>query len=98
MEDAFINIGMEEAKFFDDQFFVKGTDTEGGDQEKYTDFKHIEVPECLSSPPKFHFWNQFWPIFNRKYYLMIRSISVVISLLMPIIFITAGILVSKTVF
>lgn len=50
LEDAFINIGMEESKYLSEK-------TSNNEQEKFTDFNEIKTPDCLNRPPEFLFFN-----------------------------------------
>ncbi|KAL4503253.1 hypothetical protein ABPG72_000859 [Tetrahymena utriculariae] len=87
LEDAFINIGMDEEKY------LNPGEYQG--QEKFTDFSNIAVPECLQKPPVFDFLNQTFACFQRKIFMTIRSASIFISFFLPMALQLAGLFVAK---
>ncbi|KAL4455080.1 hypothetical protein ABPG74_006462 [Tetrahymena malaccensis] len=87
LEDAFINIGMDEEKY------LNPGEQQG--QEKFTDFSNIPVPECLQKPPVFDFFNQTLACFQRKIFMTIRSVSIFISFFLPMALQLAGLFVAK---
>lgn len=88
LEDAFVNIGMDEEKFLNKEA-KDAPDT----KEKYTDFSDIQIPAILSQPPSFNFFQQCIALFLRKFHVTIRSISIVISFFFPIIYLIFAIVI-----
>lgn len=59
LEDAFINIGMDEERFLErnkNRLSGLGTDKkEATTKNEYTNFSDIAVPDCLKNPPTYSF-------------------------------------------
>ena len=49
LEDAFINIGIEENNFLEEN--------KTNHQEKYTDFSNIDIPACINRVPTYNFFS-----------------------------------------
>lgn len=90
LEDAFVNIGMDEDKFFkgneDEQKNLNDIkdNLEHNVEAKYTYFEDIEKPECLQNPPIYKFHTQFFACFLRKYYCTIRNFTNYVSFFVPL--------------
>lgn len=58
LEDAFVNIGMDEEKFLEkNQRRLSGivTNQKSDNKNEYTNFSDITVPDCLKNPPTYDF-------------------------------------------
>jgi ATP-binding cassette subfamily A (ABC1) protein 3 len=56
LEDAFINIGMDEERFLErNQRRMSGVGKQADVKNEFTNFSDIEVPQCLKNPPTFSF-------------------------------------------
>ncbi|KRX07798.1 P-loop containing nucleoside triphosphate hydrolase [Pseudocohnilembus persalinus] len=107
LEDAFINIGMEEQKEEEEKKELKKLKEQGVEnpeeylknqnQAKFTNFDSIPIPEILKQPPNVTFWVQFYALYLRKFYSAIRSRDLMFAFIMPIIFIFFGIYVTKLI-
>lgn len=90
LEDAFVNIGMDEDKFFknDDHNRKKLDEIKDGVEHqadvKYTYFEDIEKPECLANPPVYKFRTQFTACYLRKFYCTIRNFTNYVSFFVPL--------------
>ena len=96
LEDAFINIGMEEEKYLQSkQGNVEElkNEVENKNEAKYTNFQDLKKPACLAKPPVYSFWTQFTAIFMRKYYFTIRSISSYVAIVIPLVILVVGCLI-----
>ncbi|KAL4509467.1 hypothetical protein ABPG73_022683 [Tetrahymena malaccensis] len=90
LEDAFINIGMDE-----DKYLNPSENQTQLVQEKFTDFSNISLPECLKKAPIFDFLNQTYGCFLRKTFITMRSISIVISFFLPLLLQLVGVFVAN---
>lgn len=100
LEDAFINIGMDEEKFMDNQINRKSMplkDVRLSMENRKIDKKYemnsfdkIKKPDCLSNPPVYRFSSQLTAIFFRKYYYTVRTFSSYLSLFIPLVLLIAG--------
>ncbi|EAR96798.2 transporter family ABC domain protein (macronuclear) [Tetrahymena thermophila SB210] len=90
LEDAFINIGMDENKYLN-----PSENQTQLVQEKFTDFSNIALPECLKKAPIFDFLNQTFGCFQRKVFITMRSISIVISFFLPLLLQLVGVFVAN---
>ena len=86
LEDAFINIGLDEEKF------LKKNENEDS---KISYQEMIPVPDCLYYSPNYSFIEQFNAMFLRKYYSTIRSYQNAIMFALPLVFFIIGIVVSN---
>lgn len=86
LEDAFVNIGMDEDKFFkgneDEQKNLNDIkdNLEHNVEAKYTYFEDIEKPECLQNPPIYKFHTQFFACFFEEillYYKKFHQLCIV---------------------
>jgi ATP-binding cassette subfamily A (ABC1) protein 3 len=59
LEDAYVNIGMDEEKFLKNNLNLTST--------KYSDFSNIPVPAGLSHPPSYNFTAQVNGMFKRRF-------------------------------
>ena len=84
LEDAFVNIGMDEDKYLGTRD-KKGSGAEES-EEKYTDFSSIVPPECLKEPPQYDFFVQFVAMFKRKLKMTMKAKGVAIGIGMPVFF------------
>ncbi|EAR92762.2 ABC transporter family protein (macronuclear) [Tetrahymena thermophila SB210] len=99
LEDAFINIGMDEENFLErnnrrlSRSGSKNNQQNEGEHKnitknEYTNFNDIQVPDCLKNPPSYSFVSQLQAIFLRRFYYTIRNstnwISFVIALILLI--------------
>lgn len=85
LEDAFVNIGMDETAFLDKDLYQKKI-------EKIDEIQKMKIPASFSYPPKYDFFTQLHAIFYRKYLITTRTAQVYVSLLIPLVFQTLGLL------
>lgn len=71
LEEAFINIGMDEESFLDKASGKQVTNEDSKINIDITDeFNKIIPPECLSRPPEYNFGLQLWACLLKKHYTM----------------------------
>ncbi|KAL4439562.1 hypothetical protein ABPG74_003964 [Tetrahymena malaccensis] len=92
LEDAFINIGMDEQKY------LNVDNKASKEQEKFTDFNNIQAPECLNRAPRFLFFNQLWALFLRRMYVSFRSVAMIFTFLFPLLTQIGGVILTKQAF
>lgn len=97
LEDAFVNIGMDEDKFLEkNKRRMSGIITEKkatDNKNDYTNFNDIVIPECLKNPPTYDFGSQLAAIILRRYYFTIRNTTNWISFVIGLILLIAATIV-----
>ncbi|CAD8134445.1 unnamed protein product [Paramecium octaurelia] len=101
LEDAFINIGMDEEKFLERaKRMVEGRTSVNEDRDsvigtdQFAELKSkVPVPDCLNREPVYSFKEQTLAIYLRKYYTTIRTFSNYLAILIPLALIVTGIVV-----
>ncbi|CAK55643.1 unnamed protein product (macronuclear) [Paramecium tetraurelia] len=95
LEDAFINIGMDEEKFIKKAKGSKASvnDSEIAMEQEVEQQRDIKIPKCLNDPPVYSFKQQFTAIFLRKFYTTSRTFSNYISIVIPFTLIVIGTLI-----
>ncbi|CAD8056529.1 unnamed protein product [Paramecium primaurelia] len=89
LEEAFINIGMDEESFLKKK--VQGLqNTEDGAQVNLNEeLNKIVPPSCLSRPPVFDFGLQLWSCILKKHY-NVTTKRLIVGIIMPAVFIILG--------
>ncbi|KAL4490361.1 hypothetical protein ABPG72_004400 [Tetrahymena utriculariae] len=91
LEDAFVNIGM-------DQEIKEKEENNNKNQEKFTDFESIKVPESLKKHPVFDFSNQLLALFLRRVIVSMKSASMIFTFVFPLLIQIGGVILSKQLY
>ncbi|EAR84995.3 transporter family ABC domain protein (macronuclear) [Tetrahymena thermophila SB210] len=91
LEDAFVNIGM------DKEINEKNGENKIN-QEKYTDFESIKVPESVKKHPVFIFSNQLLALFLRRVIVSMKSASMIFTFIFPLLIQIGGVVLSKQLY
>ncbi|CAD8193046.1 unnamed protein product [Paramecium pentaurelia] len=98
LEEAFINIGMDEESFLDKASGKQITNEDSKINIDITEeFNKIIPPECLSRPPQYNFGLQLWACFIKKHYTMTPK-RYLMCIFMPSLFAVLAPIVSKIVY
>ncbi|CAD8050071.1 unnamed protein product [Paramecium sonneborni] len=101
LEDAFINIGMDEERFLEKaKKMVEGRTSINEDRDsiigtdQFAELKSkVPVPNCLNREPVYSFKQQTFAIYLRKFYTTIRTFSNYLAILIPFALMITGIIV-----
>ncbi|EAR84667.2 ABC transporter family protein (macronuclear) [Tetrahymena thermophila SB210] len=88
LEDAFVNIGMDEEKYLHNKSINNGQEN----QIKFSDFSHIQMPQALHLKPSYNLFTQTNAIIKRRFKYLISDWVNLFTLTMPFSFALMGIL------
>ncbi|CAD8188760.1 unnamed protein product [Paramecium octaurelia] len=95
LEEAFINIGMDEESFLNKASGKQLTNEDSKINVDITEeFNKIIPPECLSRPPQYNFGLQLWACFIKKHYTMTAK-RYLMCVFMPSFFAVLAPVISK---